>query len=206
MKFGSPGLKKDVTTYAEQVQLFKKRTTIDELKHNWPGLKKPQIDHKMLRAKFADDPKSYTLEKLDYFRNLFYSELRLSEFISISILVAVESANSFIAVWFIPTVVVQELTAAMSQIDTTFFQSEQILELSLGERALYQRNTTAECMTSSATGPLSAFTHVSIQNLLLEYVLYIMHGSGNLWKYLFSNSISYLHALIFITLLCQDQY
>jgi hypothetical protein len=152
MKFGSPGLKKDVVTYAEQVQLFKKRTTIDKLKHHWPGLKKPQIDHKMLRAKFADDPKSYTLEKLDYFRNLFYSELRLSEFVSVSILVVVEPANSFIAVWFIPTVAVQELTEAISQIDRTFFQTKRILELSLGERTLYQRNIAAECMTSSVRG------------------------------------------------------
>ena len=73
-----------------------------------------------------------------------------------------ESANSFIAVWFVPTVVVQELTEAISQIDMIFFRSEQILELSLGERTLYQRNTAAECMTSSAAKePLSAYTHVS---------------------------------------------
>ena len=168
MKFGSSGLKKDVMTYAEQVQLFKKHTTIDELKHHWPGLKKPQMDHKMLRAKFADDPKSYTLEKLDYFRNLFYSELRLSEFVSISILVAVESTNSFIAVWFIPTVVVHEIMEAFKLVDSGFFQREQILELSLGERKLYQRNVAAECMTSSAMEPLSAFTHVSNINIIWQ--------------------------------------
>ena len=72
-----------------------------------------------------------------------------------------EPANSFIAVWFIPTVVVWELMEAFRLVDRTFFQSEQILELSLGERTLYQRNIAAECMTSSAMEPLSAFTHVS---------------------------------------------
>jgi hypothetical protein len=181
MKFGSPELKKDMVTYAEQVQLFKKRTTINELKHYWPGLKKPQIDHEMLRAKFADDPKSYTLEKLDYFRNLFYSELRLSELVSVSILVVVESANSFIAVWFIPTVAIQELTEAISQIDRTFFQTQQVLELSLGERTLYQRNIAAEFMTSSAMGPLSAYTHVR-NKIYLQCTYYISLGYQSLRK------------------------
>ena len=148
-------------SYSEKVQLFKKHTTIGELINCWPGLKVPPIDHELLRAKFTDDPKSYTLEKLDYFRNRFFNELRRSEFVTVSILMLVESANSFIAVWFIPTVAVQELTEAISQIDTIFFRTEQILELSLGERTLYQRSVAAECMTSSAIGSLSAFTHVS---------------------------------------------
>ena len=152
----------------------------------WPGLEVPPIDFTiLLRAKFADNPKSYTLEKLDSFRNRFYGKIRRSEFVTVSILMLVQPANSFIAVWFIPTVAVQELTEAISQIDRAFFQSEQILELSLGERTLYQRNVAAECRTS-ATGPLSAFTCVSIQNLLLEYVLYAMHGCRNLYGSIYS--------------------
>ena len=129
--------------------------------NHWPGLKVPQIDHELLRAKVADDPKSYTLEKLDFFRNRFFNELRRSDFVTVSILMMVQPANSFIAVWFIPTLAIQELTEAISQIDTMFFQSEQILELLLGTKMLYQRNTAAECMTLSAMGPISAFTHVS---------------------------------------------
>ena len=161
-KFGSQDLKQEMISYAEKVQSFKKITTISEVIDCWPGLKVPRIDHKILRAKFADDPKSYTLEKLDSFQNRFYNELRLSEYVAISILVAVEPANSFIAVWFIPTVVVWELMEAFRLMDRTFLQTEQILELSLGERTLYQRNIPAECMTSSAAiEPLSAYTHVS---------------------------------------------
>ena len=160
-KFGSQGLKQEMTSYTVKVQLLKKVTTIDELINCWPGLEAPPIDYKVLRAKFADDPKSYTLEKLDSFRNRFYSKIRRSEFVTVSIFMLVESANSFIAVWFIPTVAVQELTEAISQIGTTFYQSEQILELSLGEQTLYQRSVAAECMTSSAMEPVSAFTNVS---------------------------------------------
>jgi hypothetical protein len=160
-KFGSQGLKQEMTSYTEKVQLFKRITTISELINHWPGLEVPPIDYTILRAKFAGDPKSYTLEELDCFRNRFYSKIRLSEFVTISILMLLAPANSFIAVWFIPTVAIQELTEAISQIDKTFFLSEQILELSLGERTLYQRNIVAECMTSSAVRSLSAFTHVS---------------------------------------------
>ena len=78
-EFGSPELKKDMTSYAEKIQMFKKVTTISELIiDRWPGLKVPDLDHKMLRTKFQADPKSYTLEKLDDFRNHLYSELRLT--------------------------------------------------------------------------------------------------------------------------------
>ena len=167
-KFGSQELKQEMMSYTEKVQLFKKVTTIDELINHWPGLEVPPVDYKILKAKFADDPKSYTLEKLDSFRNRFYNKLRRSEFVAVSILMLVQPANSFIAVWFIPTVAVQELLVAFCHMDIAFLQNEQILELSLGERTLYQGNIAAESVTSSATGPLSVITHVSIQNLLLE--------------------------------------
>ena len=172
--FGSPELKKDMTSYAENVQLFKKITTISELIDYWPGLDLPQIDHKMLRTKFDDDPKSYTLEKLDYFRNRFYSKLRLSEFVAVSILAFLKPANSFIAMWFLPTVVVPELIEAFGQMDSTFFQDEQMLEISLGDRMLYQRDISSKCMMSSIMKPQSThYTHVSIScipSLILRFL------------------------------------
>ena len=170
-KFGSHKLKQEMTSYTDKVRRFKKVTTIGELIDCWPGLEVPPIDYQVLRAKFADDPKSYTLEKLDCFRNRFYNKLRRSEFVAVSILMLVQPTNSFIAEWFIPTVAVQELTEAISQIDRTFFQSEQILELSLGERTLYQRDFASECVISSAMEPLSAFTHVSTKPTLV-YIVY----------------------------------
>ena len=161
-KFGSPELKQDMTSYATKVELFKKITTISELIDYWPGLKVTEVDHKMLRTKFEDDPKSYTLEKLDYFRNRFYSELRLSQFVAVSILVVLDPANSFTAMWFLPIVVVPEIIEAFGRMDNSFFQDEQILEISLDDRMLYQRIISCECMTSSIMRPLSAYTHVSI--------------------------------------------
>ena len=160
-KFGSQELKQEMAIYTEKVQLFKKVTTISELIHCWPGLEVPQIDHRVLRAKFSDDPRSYTLERLDSFRNRFYNKLRRSEFVAVSILMSLEAANSFIAVWFIPNVAIQELLVALRYMDGAFLQTEHIFELSLGEQTLYQSSVAAECMTSSMMGPLSAFTHVS---------------------------------------------
>ena len=194
-KFGSQGLKQEMTSYTEKVQLFKKVTTIDELINHWPGLEAP-IDYKTLRAKFADDPKSYTLEKLDSFRNQFYGKIRRSEFVTVSILMLVQPASSFIAVWFIPTIAVQELTEAISQIDRTFFQTEQILELSLGQRTLYQRSVVAECMISSAMEPVSAFTNVS--TILLECIYYMAAGillKISLKIYLICTFIAFYHTL-----------
>ena len=114
-KFGSQELKQEMILYTEKVQLFKKVTTIGELVDCWPSLKVPQIDYKMLRAKFAGDPKSYTLEKLDFFRNRFYPKVRRSEFVTVSILMLLESANSFIEVcsrskngWKFPYTIIQE--------------------------------------------------------------------------------------------------
>ena len=169
-KFGSPGLKQEMTSYIEKVQLFKKVTTISKLIDCWPGLEVPQIDHRVLRAKFTDDPRSYTLEKLDSFRNRFYNKLRRSEFVAVSILISLEAANSFIAMWFIPTAAIQELLVAFHYMDEAFLQIEQILELSLGEQTLYQSSVAAECMTSSMMGPLAAFTHVIClqQSLILK--------------------------------------
>ena len=165
-KFGSLELKNDMISYAERLQLFKEVTTLSDLIDYWPGLKVPQIDHKILKAKFKDDPKLYTLEKLDYFRNRFFNELHLSEFVSVSILMIVERSNSFIAMWYIPAVVLWELMEAFRQMDETLLEAEHILELSVNERTLYQKNVAAECtcMTSSVMETLSGSTHVSTKH------------------------------------------
>ena len=167
-KFGSQALKQNMASYIAEVQLFKKVTTIGELIDCWPGLEVPPIDYTILRAKFADDPKSYTLEKLDSFRNRFYNKLRRSEFVAVSILMLVQPANSFIAVWFIPTVAVQELSVAFCHMDIAFLQNEQILELSLGERTLYQRSV-------AGMGPGSVFAHVSTR---VSFRIFMGGGGG----------------------------
>ena len=162
-KFGSTELKKDMTSYVEKVQLFKKVTTVSDLIDYWPGLEIPDVSYSVLRAKFDDDPRAYTLEKLDYFRGKFFNHLRLSEFVSVSILMLLKHTNSFVAVWFIPGLVVPELVVRFSEMESAFFQIERILELSLDERTLYQKNTVvlSEDTVIESIRPPPAFTHVS---------------------------------------------
>ena len=161
-KFGSPELKGNMLSYVEKVQLFKKVTTVSELMDYWPGLEVPHVNYNRLRAKFEHDPRTYTLENLDSFRRKFFNHLRLSEFISVSILMLLEPASSFFAEWFVPTVIVPELMEAFGHMDKTFFQVEQLIELSLDESMLYQRNVLSEsAVNESGMSLLSASTHVS---------------------------------------------
>lgn len=166
-KFGSSKLKDDMFSYVEKVQLFKKVTTVSELIEYWPGLELPESNYSRLRAKIGDDPGTFTLEELDNFRRKFFSHLKLSDFVSVSILMLLERTSSFIAVWLIPTVVVPELMEAFSPMDCTCFKDERILELSVDERTLYQRYIWLEStyMSSvdkkSVIGPHSASTDVS---------------------------------------------
>ena len=138
-KFGSAELKREMKSYVETVQLFKKVTTVSELIHYWPGLEVPDVSYSKLRAKFSDDPRMYTLEELDSFRRKFFNHFRLSEFVSVSILMLLEPTGSFIAVWYVPTLVVPKLLETLSQLDSTFLQIEQVLALSLDDTFLYQK-------------------------------------------------------------------
>lgn len=157
-KFGSPRLKEEMTVYAEKVQLFKRVTTISDLVEYWPGLELPESNYSRLRAKIGGDPGTYTLEELDKFRRTFFGQMRLSEFVSASILLQLERSNSFVAMWLIPTVVVPELVeATKQQLGTVnvFFQEEQVLQLSVDKQTLY---TDERAMESQ---PPSVSTHVS---------------------------------------------
>ena len=164
-KFGSSKLKEDVSSYVEIVQLFNKETTISELVEYWPGLEVPHVNYNKLRAKLGDDPKMYTLEELDNFRRKFFNHLRLSDFVSISILMLLEPSSSFVAVWYVPTVIVCELMEAVRRMDGIFIQDEHILELSLDDRTLYQRNVPSE--GTAVINPFLAPTHVSYFLLLV---------------------------------------
>ena len=52
-KFGSSKLREDMLVYVENVQLFKKATTISELIEYWPGLELPESNYSRLRAKLT---------------------------------------------------------------------------------------------------------------------------------------------------------
>ena len=171
-KFGSSKLKEDMSAYVEKVQLFKKATMIGELIEYWPGLEVPESNYSRLRARIGSDPGKLTIEELDDFRRKFFSHLRLSDFVSVSILMLLEHTNSFVATWFIPTLIVPELIEALHQMNSTFFRAEHIFELSVDERTLYQINPSPSITSvdTSVSSPLPGSTHVSFHARILSLV------------------------------------
>lgn len=137
-KYGSPTLKGDMESYVSIIKLFMRETTVADLMEFWPGDEPTHLNYSKLKAKFSDDPKSYTLERLDNFRRKFCSKVRLSELIFGLILL--ESGESFFATWIVPTVVATELTMLLRQIEISFYKEENVLMISLDEEVLYQSN------------------------------------------------------------------
>ena len=132
---GSTELKEDVTSYVDAVQEFMHQTTVGDVINHWPGDEESHASFSKLRAKFNDDPKTYTLERLNNFRRKFCSRVRLSEFIFG--LISLEPSESFFVTWLIPTVVVTQLSKSIHQIEHSFYESEHILSISINEKQLY---------------------------------------------------------------------
>ena len=138
-KFGSPVLKGDMKSYVSKVKVFMRETTVADLMDYWPGEEHPHMNYSDLKAKFSNDPRSYTLERLNNFRRKFCCKLRLSEFIFGLILL--EAGESFYATWLVPSIVAPELRKAINEIDENFYQEEHVLMISLDFVLLYQSFT-----------------------------------------------------------------
>ena len=93
VKFGSVELKSKMALYIEDVKIFMRGTTVGDLIDHWPGCEVPDLTYAKLKAKFRDDPMTYTLERLNKFRRRFCGQVRLSEFIFC--LISVESTEPF---------------------------------------------------------------------------------------------------------------
>ena len=150
-KFGSDDLKKSMKSYACRIKLFKRDTTISDMIDYWPGpssVDEEEKYFKRLRAKFNGEPKTYTLEKLDNFRRIFFSQMRLSEFVSVFILTSLESASSFYAEWLIPTVIVPDVVAAATLVEDSFYVEEGVALVWLDGNILYHAKTKSQLSVS----------------------------------------------------------
>ena len=134
-KFGSAKLQEDMKLYTSKIQAFMRATTVADLMDYWPGDEQPHLNYSKLRAKFSDDPKTYTLERLNNFRRKFCSKVRLSEFIFG--LIVLETGKSFFATWLVPTVVASDLRKAINEMDESFYLMEQVVMISLDDDVLY---------------------------------------------------------------------
>ena len=66
-KFGSPELKNDMALYVKDVQVFMRETKVSDLIEHWPGCEESNLNYTKLKAKFKDNPMTYTLERLNRF-------------------------------------------------------------------------------------------------------------------------------------------
>jgi hypothetical protein len=134
-KFGSAELKCKMALYIEDVKLFMKKTTVHDLIDHWPGCEVSNLNYGKLKAKFRDDPMTYTLERLNKFRRSFCSQVRLSELIFC--VISFESTESFFATWIIPAAIIPELSEAIQQLDESFFEEEHIISILVDQKQLY---------------------------------------------------------------------
>ena len=134
-KFGDSRLKENMRSNIQDVQEFMRVTTVAEVMDYWPGDETSRVKFSKLLVKLKDDPKTYTLERLNQFRRCFCSKIRLSELITS--LVSLLSTKSFIAVWLVPTIAVSEIAEAISQVDQAFYIEENILMILLDEKQFY---------------------------------------------------------------------
>ena len=137
-EFGSEELKSNMKSYVEEVTFFMKTTTVGELMHYWPGREIYPEHFSILFAKISDDPKMYTLEKLNELRRSFCSVLRLSEVLFN--LMRIEASSSFIVVWVIPNGVVSTVTEIFTRMDKSFFETRHIVKVVLDEMLIYFSN------------------------------------------------------------------
>ena len=134
-KFGSAGLKSKMALYIEDVKVFMKETTVHDLIDHWGGCEVSDLNYGKLKAKFKDDPMTYTLERLNKFRRKFCSQVRLSEFIFC--LISLESTESFFATWIIPAAIIPELSEAIQQLDKCFYEEEHIVSIFVDQKQLH---------------------------------------------------------------------
>ena len=132
---GSTELKEDMTSYIDEVQEFMQETTVGDVIDHWPGDEEAHANYSKLRVKFKDDPKTYTLERLNNFRRKFCSRVRLSDFIFG--LISLEPSESFFISWLLPTVVVPKLMKSVRQIEHSFYELQHILSITVDQEQLY---------------------------------------------------------------------
>ena len=134
-ELGSDSLKEAMKSYSEDVLKFMKKTMVKQLMDVWPGQQEIPPNFSKLRAKIDEDPSTYTLYQLDQLRKRFCSGVKLADIVLV--LIGLETANSFIVEWIIPSALVPELKESARQIDFRFYLRERILKMTVDEKKIF---------------------------------------------------------------------
>ena len=134
-QFGSNTLKSMMISYGVDTLIFMKKTTVKQLMDVWPGQQEIPHSFSKLRAKLDEDPKNYTLYQLDQLRRRFCGAVKLTEVVLV--LIGLETANSFIVEWLVPTVLVHQLMESAKKLDFGFYLREYILKMTVDEKQIF---------------------------------------------------------------------
>ena len=134
-EFGSNTLKKKMVSYSDDVLVFMKKTTVKQLMSVWPGQQEIPPTFSKLRAKIDENPSTYTLYDLDQLRKRFCSGVKLSDIVLV--LIGLETSNSFIAEWLIPSALIPRLMESARMLDYGFYLQKRILKMSVDEKQIF---------------------------------------------------------------------
>ena len=130
-RFGSNTLKAMMKTYNVDLIRFMKETTVKQLMDVWPSQQPEDIPPYFLklRAKLDQDPTTCTLYELDQLRRRFCAAVRLTEIVLV--LIGLESTNSFVAEWILPSTINPLLMKFANMLDSGYYLHERILEMTV---------------------------------------------------------------------------
>ena len=135
-EFGNDDLKKDLNKYSEDVIKFMKETTVKQLMDIWSGERDDiPSNFSRLKANLDEDPKYYTLHRLDRLRRDYCVEMKLSDVVLV--LIGLEMSNSFIVEWLVPSALVPQLVESARNLDDGFYLRERILKVVVGEEQIF---------------------------------------------------------------------
>ncbi len=133
-QFGSDSLKRDMSSYAEDMRHFRMETPVSEVLNYLPRNSDPPAGYYRLTLKSNFDVYTATLEDVDTYRKRFAREFLLSQ-LALSLFDLQES--SLLITWLVPAAVGVLISDQMQKTTASFFLSNSILSLSLKGECLY---------------------------------------------------------------------
>ncbi len=133
-QFGSDSLKRDMSSYAEDMRHFRMNTPVSEALNHLPRNSDAPAGYSRLTVKFDDDVQTATLEDLETYRKRFASNFLLS---SLALSLFELQKSSLLVTWLVPAAVGAMISDQVQKKSSSFFLRNNILKLSLEGECLY---------------------------------------------------------------------
>jgi hypothetical protein len=144
-KFGSTRLQANMSSYIQDVQAFMRETTVGDLMPHWPGIKVSSDEFFELWMKIEENPETYTLQKVQEFRDKHCATIKLSA--ALSGIKSLIPASSFFIVLLVPKAITIEVAKTID-----FYKEEQVCMVILDNKLLYLSDSTDQVILLKALG------------------------------------------------------